>query len=93
LAESSGPQDSESKRILGKEPTVKKLCLKNMVFRHIPVMYRDFLCFDHRRTFPLEVTHVSLDLRESPRVIHYNTGDMSAKEEAMDLQSPQNQNN
>jgi hypothetical protein len=30
--------------------------LKNMVFRHLPVMHRDFLCFAHRCTFPLGVT-------------------------------------
>jgi hypothetical protein len=30
LAESCGPQDSESKRILGKESTVKKVQLQNI---------------------------------------------------------------
>ncbi len=33
------------------------------------MMHHDFLCFAHRGMFPLGVTHVSLDLRESPRVI------------------------
>ncbi len=66
--ESSGPQDSESKRFFGKESTVQKLSLKAWLSRFFPVMHRDFLCLAHTRTFPLEVTHVPLDLRESPRV-------------------------